>query len=67
MGYKVCRGVFFLALAPVQNGYYPDPALACLDEGLRDRLAGKGVGLKENLPCGGIDLPDNGLGCAASG
>jgi hypothetical protein len=41
MGYKVCRGIFFFALAPVQDGFDPDPALAGIYEGLCDRLAGK--------------------------
>jgi len=67
MGDKVCRGVFLSALAPVQDCGDTDPAPAGRDEGLGDRLAGKGVGLEKDLAGGGIDLPDNGLGRAAIG
>lgn len=67
MGDKVSRGVFLSALAPVQDCYDPDAALAGSDEGLGDRLAGKGIGLQQDLPGGCIDLSDNGLGRAAIG
>jgi len=67
MGDKIGRGVLCLTLASVQDGFNPEPTFAGIYEGLGNRRAGKRVGLQQDLATGCIDLPDNGLGGAASG
>jgi hypothetical protein len=52
VGDKIGRGVLCFTLAPVQDGFDPDPALAGIYEGLCDRRAGERVGLQQDFATG---------------